>query len=57
MQLGGMDHFGHFTLIAPDPNAGRRHRYSVIRVDYQTGQATCLGREVPLKQAREIAQS
>lgn len=49
------DHVGSFVLIAPDPMSGRRHRYSVIRVDYQTGRATCIGRELDLKLARRIA--
>lgn len=49
------DHVGSFTIIAPDPMAGRKHRYSVIRVDYQSGQATCIGRELDLKTARQIA--
>lgn len=56
-QFGFMDHVGHFTLIAPDPNAGRKHRYSVIRIDYQTGQAECIGRELDLKLARKVAKS
>ena len=44
-----------FTFIAPDHMAGRRHRYSVVRVDRKTGQAHTIGRELPLGHAREIA--
>lgn len=49
------DHVGFFVLIAPDPRSGRKHVYSVIQVSYQTGQATCIGRELPLGDARRIA--
>ena len=49
------DHVGHFTFIALDPNAGLKGRYSVIRVDYQTGVATCIGRELPLVLARKVS--
>jgi hypothetical protein len=50
-----LDHVGSFVLIAPDRMSGRRARYSVIRVDYQTGQATTIGRELSLKIARQVA--
>jgi hypothetical protein len=43
-------------MIAPDPAAGGA-RYSVIRLDYQTGRASCVGREVDLKFARELVKS
>lgn len=49
------DHVGHFTIVARDPNAGGVSRYSVIRVDYQSGFAECIGRELPLKLARRVA--
>lgn len=49
------DHVGSFVLIAPDPMAGSINRYSVIRVDYQSGKATCIGRELDLKLARAVA--
>lgn len=49
------DHVGSFVIIAPDTMSGRRNRYSVIRVDYQTGQAERIGCEVDLTLAREIA--
>ena len=49
------DHEGAFVLVAPDPMSGRAHRYSVIRVDYQTGIATVIGRELDLRTARKIA--
>ena len=47
-------HCDSFVLIAPDPMAGARHRYSCIRV-YTTGEAQCIGRELPLKLARAVA--
>ena len=50
-----MDHVGSFVLIAPDPMSGRRNRYSVIRIDYQTGKTLCIGREIPLDEARKLA--
>ena len=50
-----MDHVGSFVLVAPDPMAGRKGDYSVIRVDFQTGRATCIGRELPLALSRKIA--
>lgn len=43
------------VLITPDPNAGRRYRYSVIRIALDTGEARCIGRELPLKLARLTA--
>lgn len=49
------DHVGSFVIIAPDPMAGARYRYSVIRVDYQTGETRCIGRELPLGLARKVA--
>lgn len=55
--LNATDHVGCFILIAPDPMAGLKHRYSVIKVDYQSGKATCIGRELPLNLARKIAKS
>ncbi len=45
----------HIVIIAPDPMAGRRHMYSVIRIFYKDGRAECIGRELPLKLARKIA--
>jgi hypothetical protein len=49
------DHIGSFTLIAPDTNTGKENVYSVLRVDYQTGQTRVLGREVHLQTARRLA--
>ena len=51
------EHKGHFTLIAPDPMAGRRSGYSVIRINYETGKTKVLGREVPLGLARKLAKT
>lgn len=56
-EVDAIDHVGHFTLIAPDPMAGKRRRYSVIRVDYKTGKARVIGRELPLKDATAIAKA
>jgi hypothetical protein len=44
-----------FVLVCIDPNAGRRGRYSVIRVFHRTGEARCIGRELDLKLARIVA--
>lgn len=44
-----------FVMIAPDHNSGSRNKYSVISINAKTGKATCIGRELPLKQSREIA--
>lgn len=55
IDYGAVDHVGSFVLIAPDPMAGRKHVYSVIRVDYQSGQAVCIGRELDLPLARKVA--
>ena len=43
------------VLIAPDPNAGLRHRYSVLRVEHGAGTLTCIGRELDLSTARRVA--
>ena len=43
------------VLVAKDPNAGRRGRYSIIHIDQRSGRALCIGRELPLKYARKIA--
>ena len=52
-----LDHIGKFVMVCPDPSAGRRNRYSVISIDYQTGQAETIGRELPLAHARRIAKT
>ena len=51
------DHVGSFVLVCPDPKAGRRNRYSVLRIDYQTGRTTVIGRELSLAHAKRIAKS
>jgi len=43
------------SLILPDPLAGTRARYSVIRIMHGTGSTICIGRELPLAIARVIA--
>ena len=54
--LGGHPHYARATaMIAPDPNAGKRNRYSVIRVYSHTGQVVVIGRELPLGLARRVA--
>lgn len=45
----------HQVLIAPDPHAGHSGRYSVIHIQVETGQASMLGREIPLRLARQLA--
>lgn len=52
---GADHHVGHFIFLALDPMAGHKNRYSVIKVDYESGQAEVLGRELPLDHARKIA--
>lgn len=44
-----------FAIIAPDYMAGRKHRYSVIRVMRETGVAYTIGRELRLDLARIVA--
>lgn len=44
----------HQVLIAPDPHSGCSGRYSVIHIQVETGQASMLGREVPLRHARQL---
>lgn len=45
---------GHQVLIAPDPNAGKDGRYSVIHIQRETGKTRMLGRELPLPHARQL---
>jgi hypothetical protein len=52
------DHNGCVVLIAWDPMSGKApHRYSVLRIDYQTGETIVIGRELPLQHARQIAKN
>jgi hypothetical protein len=44
------------VLIALDPNAGLQDRYSVIWLNLRTGITVCIGRELPLHHASEIAE-
>jgi hypothetical protein len=44
------------VIIAPDTMAGSKERFSVIRIDLSTGRTRCVGREVPLAMARDIAE-
>lgn len=50
----GFDH-GYNIIIALDPMAGRKYRYSVLEIDCQKGTVIVRGRELPLKYSREIA--
>jgi hypothetical protein len=43
-----------FVLIVPTVGAGMSKRYDVIRVFY-AGNARCIGRELPIRMAREVA--
>lgn len=45
---------GHQVLIALDPNAGKSGRYSIIHIHRETGQATMIGRELPLYSAGQL---
>ena len=55
--LGGSPHYPRaIAMIAPDPDAGRKGRYSVIRIYSHTGQVVVIGRELPLGLARKVAQ-
>lgn len=44
------------VLIAPDRHAGSSERYTVIRIDLTKGTASCIGREVDLGLARDLAE-
>jgi hypothetical protein len=50
----GFDHYS-MVVIAPDPQAGKRNRYSVLVIGCQTGTVRCIGRELPIGHARKIA--
>jgi hypothetical protein len=50
----GTDH-GSMVLVAHDPMAGNRARYSVLVINCQTGRTKCTGRELTLSQARRVA--
>ena len=50
----GCDHY-LMVIVALDPMAGVKRRYSVLVVNCQTGRVNCTGRELPLDHAREIA--
>jgi hypothetical protein len=45
----------YITIIAPDPLAGKRGRYSVLRLNLRTGRMRCIGRELNLRLARRVA--
>ena len=49
----GCDH-GWMLVIAHDPMAGRRNRYSVFQINCQTRKISTHGRELDLKFAKEI---
>lgn len=51
------DHEGYCAFICPDPRSGRRGRYTVLALDYQTHEVMILGLEVPLKHARLLAKT
>lgn len=54
--IGGHPHYARtIAMIAPDPMAGRKGRYSVIRIYSHTGQVVVIGRELPLGLARKVA--
>ena len=44
------------ALIVHAFTSGNRHRYHVLRIHRDTGTIQCVGREVDLKLAREIAE-
>lgn len=47
---------GHLAvLIAPDLNAGSAGACTVIKIDLRKGTAVCIGRELPLGMARDVA--
>ncbi len=43
------------VLIAPDLKAGSAGACTVIKIDLRKGTAVCIGRELPLGMAREVA--
>lgn len=47
------DH-GWQVFIAHDPMAGLKNRYSVIKINCQSGYTTCHAREVSIAQAHKI---
>lgn len=48
------DDEGVVRFMALDPAAGLPGRYSVIELDLRSGQAICIGRELPKKHAKKI---
>lgn len=44
------------TMIMPDPMAGRRRRFTVVRLTHRNGEMVVIGRELTLGHARKIAQ-
>lgn len=54
----GWFHRGHYTnvaLITLDKNAGKRNRYTVLRLQYEAGILKVIGRELDIYTARAIA--
>lgn len=49
-------HRDSFCIIAPDYSAGRRNRFTVIRVFRRKNSVRCIGRELPLGYSRRIAE-
>ncbi len=49
----GLDH-GWMLMIAHDPQAGRKNRYSVFQINCQTGYMKTIGRELPIAHAKKI---
>lgn len=51
---GFLYHAGKLCIIAKDPMAGNKHRYSVICIDYGSEFVTTVGRELPLRESRKV---
>ena len=54
-QINKRGEYDVLVLICPDRMSGRANRYSVLRLEMQTGQMTCVGRELPLGHAHRVA--
>lgn len=50
-----LDGSTNFTVLTKDHLAGKKHRFTVLRIFYKTGTITVIGREVNLRIARALA--
>ncbi len=45
---------GYMIIIAHDPNAGRKDRYNVFKMNCQTAYTSVIGRELPINHSKEL---